>query len=250
MKDAAPLRTAELVHRSGYSFQQVRDLERLGVLPPAPRAANGYREWSEVHIHALRAYRDLAHALGPVAARRLLAEAHTAPPAEAAAAVGAAHADLARAREETLRALDAVRALRAEGTTPDDDAMTITQLATALGVRPSTLRFWEREGLLTPDRVTSHGARRYTQPAIRAARVVTVLRAAGHGIPRVRELLAALDRFDGAEEAVRLLSVRLDHLGSRMLALLRAGTDVAEVVVRTHGTRRPPAAAHETRPPA
>ncbi|MYX21721.1 MerR family transcriptional regulator, partial [Streptomyces sp. SID8380] len=28
MKDAAPLRTAELVRRSGYSFQQVRDLER------------------------------------------------------------------------------------------------------------------------------------------------------------------------------------------------------------------------------
>ncbi|MFF4765643.1 MerR family transcriptional regulator [Streptomyces sp. NPDC001255] len=241
MKDAAPLRTAELVRRSGYSFQQVRDLERLGVLPPAPRAANGYREWSEVHIHALRAYRNLAHALGPVAARRLLTEARTAPFAEAAAAVGAAHADLARAREETLRALEAVRALRAEGTDPDDDAMTITQLAAALGVRPSTLRFWEHEGLLTPDRVTSHGARRYAQPAIRAARVVAVLRAAGHGVPRVRELLAALDRFDGAEEAARLLSARLDHLGTRMLALLRAGSDVAEVVTRAQEETGPPA---------
>ncbi|MFD6150561.1 MerR family transcriptional regulator, partial [Streptomyces sp. NPDC060243] len=138
MKDAAPLRTAELVRRSGYSFQQVRDLERLGVLPPAPRAANGYREWSGVHIHALRAYRNLAHALGPVAARRLLTEARTAPFAEAAAAVGAAHADLARAREETLRALEAGRGPPPAGAGPPPAPQTRPPHAAPPGGGPPT----------------------------------------------------------------------------------------------------------------
>ena len=35
--------------------------------------------------------------------------------------------------------------------------MTITELAAALGVRASTLRFWEQEGLVSPDRVTRCG---------------------------------------------------------------------------------------------
>lgn len=60
----------------------------------------------------------------------------------------------------------------------DDDFMTITQLAQALGVRSSTLRFWEEEGLVRPERVTTLRARRYGLAAIRAARVVVALRAA------------------------------------------------------------------------
>ena len=38
-----PLRTADVARATGYSLQQVRDLERLGVIPPAERAGNGYR---------------------------------------------------------------------------------------------------------------------------------------------------------------------------------------------------------------
>ena len=37
------MRTAQLSRASGYSVQQVRDLERLGVIPPAAREQNGYR---------------------------------------------------------------------------------------------------------------------------------------------------------------------------------------------------------------
>jgi DNA-binding transcriptional MerR regulator len=251
----SPLRTADVARESGYSVQQVRDLERLGVVPPAVRAANGYRAYTATHVRALRAYRGLASAAGPVDARRLLATTFAAAqgdPAEgtrladAAAAIGAVHVRLARERDEALRAREALRAIRAEAAAPTaapaadappdrtGGTMTITELAAALGVRTSTLRFWEQEGLAVPDRVTSLRARQYGTGAIQEARIVAALRSSGYGIPAVRAVVATLREVDGvAEGAVRaeqILDRRLDQIAARTVALLRAGADLAAVL--------------------
>jgi DNA-binding transcriptional MerR regulator len=233
------MRTADVARESGYSVQQVRDLERLGVIPPAVRSDNGYRSYTPLHVHALRAYRGLAGAVGPVEARRLLAELRTATIAEAAAAVDGVHARLAREREEALRAQQALQGIQAEDGR-DDDFMTITQLAEALGVRSSTLRFWEQEGLVFPERVTTLRARRYGPAAVGAARVVAALRAGGYGIPAVREVMGSLDGLDGLEDARRILRGRLDQLAARSVALLRAGADLAAVVTAVDATRGTP----------
>ncbi|MBD3933024.1 MerR family transcriptional regulator [Streptomyces chumphonensis] len=228
-----PLRTADVARESDYSVQQVRDLERLGVIPPAPRSSNGYRSYTSAHVHALRAYRGLAGAVGPVAARQLLAELRTGTLAEAASAISAVHVGLARERDETLRAQRALRAIEGEPRAEpehENDTMTITQLAAALDVRPSTLRFWEQEGLVAPERVTSLRARRYGLAAVRAARIVAALRGAGYGIPAVRAILGSLHEVGGPGETRRLLHQRLDRIAVRTVALLRAGTDLAAVV--------------------
>ncbi|MFF7639363.1 MerR family transcriptional regulator [Streptomyces canus] len=230
------MRTTDVARESGYSAQQVRDLERLGVIPPALRSDNGYRSYTPLHVRALRAYRGLAAAAGPVEARRLLAELRTATVTEAASAVDEVHARLARERAEVLRAQRALEGIQAEGADGDDDFMTITQLAQALGVRSSTLRFWEEEGLVLPERVTTLRARRYGPAAIRAARVVVALRAGGYGIPAVREVMASLEAADGLEAARRILRGRLDRLAARSVALLRAGADLAAVVCATDAT--------------
>lgn len=232
----AVLRTVDVARESGYSLQQVRDLERLGVIPPAARSSNGYRSYAPVHVHALRAYRGLASAVGPVPARQMLAELRTETIAEAASAVSAVHVRLAREREEVLRAQEALRAIQAEAEAHTGefehagDAMTVTELAGALGVRPSALRFWEQEGLVVPERVTSLRARRYGLAAIRAARIVVALRATGHGIPAVRDIMGSLHQFEGPEETQRILRQRLDQIAQRTVALLRAGTDLATVI--------------------
>ncbi|MFD8923448.1 MerR family transcriptional regulator [Streptomyces sp. NPDC059569] len=229
-----PLRTVDVARESGYSVQQVRDLERLGVLPPAARSSNGYRSYTPLHVHALRAYRGLAGAVGPVEARQLLAELRTKTIAEAAAGISAVHVRLARERDEALRAQEALRAIQAEADTTaferETDAMTITELAGALHVRPSALRFWEQEGLVIPERVTSLRARRYGLSAIGAARIVAALRGAGYGIPAVREIMDSLHRLDGLEAAQHILRRRLDQIAMRTVALLRAGADLAAVV--------------------
>jgi len=249
------LRTVDVARASGYSLQQVRDLERLGVIPPAPRSSSGSRAYRPIHVIALRAYRALAHAAGPVEARRLLSEAWRRSMTDAAAAIADVHARLAAERDEVLRARRALAAIRDEdaGTDvvehgadrgdrgdladpgdrddrDDRDAMSITELAGALGVRTSTLRFWEQEDLVHPERITSLHARRYRPAAVREARIVSALRRAGYGIPAVRGLMAALAHADGLAEADRILRARLEGIAARTVALLRAGSDLADVL--------------------
>lgn len=164
----------------------------------------------------------------------MLAELRTETIAAVASAISAVHVRLARERDEALRAQRALRAIQGETNTPEfeqeSDAMTITQLAAALDVRPSTLRFWEQEGLVIPERVTSLRARRYGLSAIRAARIVAALRGAGYGIPAVRDIMVSLRQLDGLGETQHILQQRLDQIAARTVALLRAGADLAAVV--------------------
>lgn len=234
---ARPLRTVDVARRSGYSVQQVRDLERLGVIPPAVRERNGYRAYSERHVRALAAYRGIAAAAGPVEARRLLAVLHGATIAEAAAAVDAVHASLAWERDEVARAQAALRVIREEHAAGPrahpGDAMTIGELGAALGVRTSTLRFWDQEGLIRPDRVSSLGARRFPPSAVDEARIVLALRAAAYGVPAVREIMNGLRELGGTGDAERILADRLGRIAIRSVALLRAGADLAAVIERS-----------------
>ncbi|WP_245885713.1 MerR family transcriptional regulator [Xylanimonas oleitrophica] len=236
----ANLSTAEVSAATGWSPQQVRDLEAHGVLPPAQRAPNGYRRFSPEHLRDLHTYRDLASAVGPVQARRTMRQIRAMPTADAVAHVCDLHARLNQEREQALAARHALTAISTEATTDsspaDGDTMTITELAGALGVRASTLRFWEREGLVHPERVpTSAGtARRYPAPAIREARITTALRAAGYRIPEVRHAITAVRELQEVSRSLAALDERLALIAQRSLALLRAGAALAEIV-RTTG---------------
>lgn len=235
---AEQFNTAAVSMRTGYSVQQIRDLEALSVISPAARAANGYRRFSAHHVRDLGAYRDLASAVGPVAARRAMREIRSLPPDEAAALICSFHTALNRERDEALAAQRALRAIRAEAPldaeATTEDAMTITELAGALGVRTSTLRFWEKAGLLSPERVTtkSGSARRYPLPAIREARITTALRTAGYRIPDVQTAIAAIRHLHDTAQPLDALEARIHAIAERSLALLRAGNTIAEIISR------------------
>lgn len=225
------LSTAALGRRVGYSAQQVRDLEALGVIPAAARAANRYRRYTCRHEAALRAYRALALALGPVPARRLMPALILAPVDEAAERVDLMHAELAAERrrvKEALRGLGVVMA-EAGDVFASEDAMTIGELADALGVRPSALRHWESEGLVRPDRHAST-ARTYGASAITEARVSAALRAGGYGIPAIARVLEQLRAHGGTGEVEQILSARLADLTRRSVALLGAAGHLHELL--------------------
>lgn len=161
----------------------------------------------------------------------------------AAAAISAVHVRLAREPDEALRAQRALLAIQDETNQPEfeqeSDAMTITQLAAALDVRPSTRRLWEQKGLVISERVTSLRARRYGLSAIRAARIIAALRGTGYGIPAVRDIISSLHQLDGLGESQRILQQRLDQIAMRTVALLRADADLVAVVT---SAQKPPSA--------
>lgn len=230
------MNTATVAAASGYSAQQVRDLEALGVIPAAARSRNGYRQFSATHIHYLQAYRDLAYAVGPVEARRAMREIRIQPPDQGAATICGFHATLNLEREQALAARFALDSIRTEATTDaepvESDVMTITELSQALGIRPSTLRFWETVGLVAPERVTTRAgtARRYTLTAIREARITAALRAGGYRIPDVLKAITAARDLHEVSDPIAALDAQLEAIAHRALALLRAGPALAGII--------------------
>lgn len=226
--------TYRLAAATGYSVQQVRDLERLGVIPLAGRQPNGYRYFTTVHVTGLRAYRRLAIAVGPVEARAMMSQIRQLPYDEAIARTIALHADIAHSRDQTLAALRALESIVDESIhevpSAPEDSMTITELSAALGVRSSTLRFWEQQGLIAPNRSETHGTRSYPPDAVRDARIVTALRTGGYRIPAVQAVIASLRTIGSAREARESLHNRLQSIATQSEALLRAGADISDLL--------------------
>ena len=216
--------TAAVARIVGYSTQQVRDLERLGVLPAAERTPTGYRCYQERHIVALHAYRALAAAIGPVPARQMMPTLVHDTLEAAAEKIDDLHALLARSREHVREASRGLQAVLADTTLvfDDRDSMAISELADALGVRSSALRHWEHEGLVNPDRIGQSQTRRYNARAITEARIVAALRSGGHRIPPISRVLAQLREHGLTAEAQALLDERLSDLSRRSVALLAA----------------------------
>ncbi|MDI5979430.1 MerR family transcriptional regulator [Amycolatopsis magusensis] len=226
------LRTAEVARRAGYSVQQVRNLERDGVLPPAARTESGYRVYREVHVRCALAYRALAAGTGPVEAKRIM-RAVNGNPLKALAMLDAAHARLHTERTDLRLAEKAAEAISAEPIhdVSPADAMSVSELATALGVRPSTLRHWDVEGLVVPDRDESRGARRRYSPAqVRDARIVHQLRAAGYRIGPLQALMPQVRLGNRGEDLATALAAREASITTRSQALLDAAAALSAVM--------------------
>lgn len=222
--------TRDVAAVSGYSTQQVRNLENTGVIPEAARQPNGYRSFDESHITALRAYRRLALAIGPVSARGTMRDIRRMARGDALAVIGELHIGIARSRRDTVLALAALDMLIDESdhdvAAEPGDEMTITELSTAIGVRSSALRFWEQQGLITPQRAGAISSRRYSPDAVRDARVIAALRAGGYRIPAIHAVLSSLRIAGNPDTARAALHSRLHAIAAQSEALLLAGTDL------------------------
>ncbi|MRH87502.1 MerR family transcriptional regulator [Nocardia sp. SYP-A9097] len=228
-------RTADVGRLSGYSVQQVRNLERDGVLPPAGRTGSGYRVYDRSHVLSARAYRALAAGTGPVEAKRVMRAAHSDPEGTLLAMLDAAHAQLDRERRDLESAKEAVQHIAAEPVRDvrAADSMSISELAGALGIRASTLRHWDAMGLVSPGRGTPAEARTYTPADVRSARIVHQLRLAGYGITALRDLMPELRAAGRGGDLSTGLDARDASIRARSRALLAAAAEL-------HALRTPP----------
>ncbi|WP_043661598.1 MerR family transcriptional regulator [Thermocrispum municipale] len=232
-KSKVALRTVDVARRSGYSVQQIRLLEDSGVLPPADRTPGGHRVYRDEHVHAALAYRGLAAGMGPVEAKKVLRAVNANARSQALALLDAAHADLHRQRQQLAMAKQAAEAITLEpiADVRASDAMTISELADALGIRTSTLRHWDAEGLVVPDRDPHTRTRRYTPAQVRDARIVHQLRQAGYPIPMLAEVMPHLRHPHGLQEVRRMLAARDERLDARSQALCEGTAELQRTVI-------------------
>ncbi len=234
-------RPIDLARHHGLSAQAVRNYERDGVLPPAQRSSNGYRRFTEVHAKALSAYLALIAGHGYAASGEIMRAVNRGEIDMALRTIDHSHALLQRDRE-TLDAVEAAVALLTATEPPPQSrkAVPISVPAHRLGVRPATLRKWERAGILQPVRDPATGYRVYSPDDVRDAELAHLLRRGGYRLDHIAGVLRRVRDAGGAEPLAASLRQWRERLTERGQAMLIGAARLAEYIDSgTKSTVRP-----------
>ncbi|MFH9397524.1 TioE family transcriptional regulator [Streptomyces sp. NPDC017413] len=228
---AGRLRPVDLARRHRLSTQAVRNYEAAGILPAAGRTPHGYRTYAPLHAYALAAFLALVPGHGHGTAASIMRAVNRDDQEEALRIVDESHAQLLEDRR-TLRAVE--RALGDLGPgvapAPDDAAsaggMLVGPLARKLGIRPATLRKWERAGLVTPRRDRRTGYRVYAEADVRDAGLAHQLRRGGYRLEQIAPLIAHVRAAGGPEPLAAALRDWHAQLAARGRAMLAGAAEL------------------------
>src|SRR6266498_1898528 len=113
---------------------------------------------------------------------------------------------------------------------PSTDLMTVAGLASRVGVRPDTVRYYERIGLLPAPRRTAADHRRYDDSAVDLMRFIQGLQRLGLRLADIRQLVEL--RQTGAcpcEPAASLVRQRLRELDEQIAELVRVRDELRQM---------------------
>jgi DNA-binding transcriptional MerR regulator len=272
LQNGERLRPVDLARVHGLSTQAIRNYEEAGILPAAGRTPHGYRTYTSLHAGALRAFLALAPGHGHRKATAIMRAVNEGAAEEAFRLIDESHAQLLddrrtlQAVESALRDLEPTaserdagprRGAAAEpasafgtGAVPGPGAGStavsgptaasgtggtfIGPLAGKLGIRPATLRKWERAGLVRPRRDPLTGYRVYDEADVRDARLAHQLRRGGYLLEQIAPLIAQVRAAGGLEPLEAALRDWHGRLAARGRAMLTGAAEL-EAYLRERG---------------
>jgi DNA-binding transcriptional MerR regulator len=111
---------------------------------------------------------------------------------------------------------------------PAGGFMFIGELALETGVDPKTIRFYEREGLLSPPR---HGRfRTYMESDVRRLKDVLMMRRLGIGIANIRKMFETNPEITNSQQTTNLLLSHLETLRSRQAEVAKQLEDTSAML--------------------
>jgi len=217
LQDGGRLRPVHLARGHGLSTQAIRNYE-AAILPGAERTPHGYRIYTPRHAQALRAFLALVPGHGHQTATAIMQAINRDATEDALRLIDESHAQLLDDRR-TLQAVEA--ALRDLNPVPQERGDTfVGPLARRLGIRPATLRKWERAGLVQPRRDPQTGYRVYSAADVRDALLAHQLRRGGYRLEQIAPLIAQVRSAGGVAPIASMLRDWHARLSARSRAML------------------------------
>ena len=227
------LRTRDLALAGGISVQQVRNYEANGLIPQAQRSPGGYRLYTQQHLAALQTVKSMVPGYGWPRTSAIMQALHRGDLSAALAIIDERHAELAHKRlqmEQTLSALRLVAAGSISKLLPSPpQRVRVGEAAKQVGVRASTLHFWEQQGLLHPVREQHSRYRLYDEHQMRRLRVVALLRGAGYPFNVIQSVLDDL-AAGRPEKAIVAVEKRREELTRTSWSCIEALTSFQHYV--------------------
>ncbi len=119
----------------------------------------------------------------------------------------------------------------------NEQSLTIGQAAREVGVAATTLRFYEREGILAPTVRTEAGYRLYDEQALNRLRFIRAAQAVGFTLEDIRALLT-IDVESECKDVQRLVVRRLHDVDAKLADLKRVRAALADALERCRTSRQ------------
>ena len=115
--------------------------------------------------------------------------------------------------------------------------MTIGQIAGQVDLAPSTLRFYEREGLIRPAERSKAGYRLYAANAVEQLRFIRAGQAIGFALDDIKALLV-LDEETSCKRVQTLIAQRLAEVDAKLANLKRVRSTLSDALARCRKSKR------------
>src|SRR5206468_12832422 len=182
------------------------------------RTPNGYRTDTPLHTQALRAFLALVQGHGHQTATLIMRAINRDATADGLRLIDESHAQLLDDRR-TLQAVEA--ALHDLIPVPQERGDTfVGPLSRRLGIRPATLRKWERAGLVQPRRDPQTGYRIYSAADVRDALLTHQLRRGGYLLEQIAPMIVQVRAAGGVAPLASMLRDWHARLSARSRAML------------------------------
>ncbi len=190
------IKPIDIARKLNISTSALRHYESWGIVPKVNRTPNGYRLYTEEHLAYFECIRAMYKGFGMDLVKKTMPLIQENKITEALWLVNESQANL---HNEKLRAEQALQALELEElesftTRHSKEWYTIGEVAEEIDVPGSTLRHWEKEGLIIPERDLENGYRKYSRPDIRRLLIIRTIRAAVYSLDIVRGIVDEIDQ--------------------------------------------------------
>ncbi|WP_130860547.1 MerR family transcriptional regulator [Gracilibacillus phocaeensis] len=216
------LRPIDIAKKLDVGTSALRHYENWGIVPKAHRKENGYRVYSEVHEAYFQCIRAMYPGYGMSTVRRVMRLLQEEKYIEALWDVNAVQAELF---ERKQRADEALRILRPDQmqqfmASKKQAHYTIGEVEAELDIPATTLRHWEKEELITPQRNPENGYRLYTRQDMQRLLIIRTVQSSVYLLDIVRDILDKLHHRD-LTDARKMVKEALTYMDYQIEQQLR-----------------------------
>ncbi|QGQ94002.1 MerR family transcriptional regulator [Paenibacillus psychroresistens] len=196
----------EIAKKLNISTSALRHYEAWGIVPRIERAANGYRIYTDEHEAYFQCIRAMYAGFGMSLIREVMPHIINGEKLDALWLINKAQIALHTEKEtvqRTVEILDLKQITDPQITDPpkylNKKTFTIGEAATIANTSASSIRHWEKEGLIDPERHYESGFRIYSPSDIRKLLIIRTVQRVAYSLDIVREVLLELDKNDVAQ---------------------------------------------------
>jgi len=212
----------DISRKLNISTSALRHYESWGIVPKAERRENGYRMYTDEHVAYFECIRAMQAGFGMEVVRTIMPLIMQKNEREALWIVNGVQVSLHNEKQQAELALQALEKEEQKelSTRYHKKWYTIGETAKTIDVPSSTLRHWEKEGLITPERSFESGYRMYSPSDLRKLLIIRTLQSSVYSLETVREAMEEVDQHN-SKNAIKVLKDSLIHMDNLIKERLR-----------------------------